>query len=225
MLIRNRQEDLLAYCRDYAVLRQMRDTRVHYLLSNGNHTDEFFDFAPGFAVYDFRKEFGLEFMEKLGKHGCAHDIDAILTPAMGGVLFCETLQNLFYGRKPVLLYAEKVNGVLQLRRNFNFKLDDSKRVILLDDVRTSGKSLLRLKEICEGYEAMVAVMGAIVDRGPERDLTKQAEVIPEICLIRYPIHEYKPDECKFCEIGVPLEKDGSLVDISGNKFISEQVVE
>lgn len=217
----DRQEDLMRLCEAKGVYRETAVTNLHYLLATGKHTTKFFDFAPGFADTDFCETICKELMQELGKLELDHKVDIILTAALGGISICASLRHFFYGKKPLLFYAEKINGIFALQRNFDLK--DSHRVLIFDDVSTSGKSLALLRAICDQRGASVVAQGAVVDRNPYRGLSlSQTITIPEIYLIRHPIHEeFKSEDCPACRDGIPLEKDGILVDNFGNSVESE----
>jgi len=209
-MLRNRQRDLLEEFRTRGILRRSEETGECYLLNNGNHAGEFFDFSVGFVDADFRRDLGIELMEEFGALKLDHDIDVIITPAMGGMLLAGTMQHLFYERKPLLFYTEKVDGVSLLRR---FKLNDQQRVLLLDDVYNSGKNMKEMKVICDAADACVVGVAAIMNRNSQgRPMPQETITIPHIFLVTYPIVEVRPKECPRCLSGMPLEKDGIRVD-------------
>ena len=217
----DRQKDLMRLCKDKGVYKNTAETGWHYLLASGHHTKKFFDFAPGAADADFREIIGREIMQELSRLQLDHEVDVILTPALGGMLICSTLQHLFYGKKPLLFYAEKqANGTLSLKRNFD--LTEHHRVLAFDDVYTTGRSLELLRKICDERGALVVTQGAVVNRNPRLDQMKpQALAIPNIFLIHYPIEdEFLPEVCWACLAGIPLEKDGVIVDNEGKPLES-----
>lgn len=214
-MLRDRQEDLIQLCKQFKVIQDAKETSRHYLMNGGSHTSRFYQFAFGFQDADFRKTIAIEFMEELGNLGLLNDADnevgVILVPALGGITIGATLQHLFYGKKPLLLYAEKINGKLMLRRGFS--LPEDKNVLIIDDAYSTGKSFRELRELCrEGDAGPVVCCGAVVNRSiHERPPAEGASIIPQVFLIHDPIHSFLPEECPFCKEGYPLEKDGTII--------------
>ncbi len=222
-MLRNRQEDLVKFCKDYGVLLQTKETGRHYLLSSGEHTDEVFQFAIGFKDAEFRRIIAIEIMEELGKlrllnqNDDNNKIGVILTPALGGILLGGTLQHLFYGKKPILLYAEKINGKFCLKRNFF--LPKNQGILIVDDVYTTGKTISALTQICQKQEDAGPIMAkaAVINRNFNNlPLAENIITQPHVFLIRYPLSSFLPLFCPFCKDGMPLEKDGVLVDRRGS---------
>lgn len=218
----NRQKEILDDCIEYGVLLLTKQTGRHYLLADGNHTIIFFDFAPGFAKAAFRYKIGKEIMEDLGRLGLDHEVDVILTAAIGCIPLAVTVSELFHTNpKPLVFYGEKVNGIMRNRRNF--KLLDSQKVLLLDDAYNKGDTMMGLHRVCAEAGSLVVAQAAVVNRNQfGRPTEEDVTAMPTIFLFRYPIaEEFTPDECVSCKRGVPLEKDGILVDNMGNPLISE----
>lgn len=214
-MLRNRQEDLIMLCKQFRVIQDATETGKHYLMNSGAHTSRFYQFSLGFQDADFRRTIAVEFMEEFGKLGLLNDADneigVILVPALGGITIGATLQHLFYGRKPVLFYAEKAEGQLTLRRGFS--LPEDRNILILDDVYATGKSFAGLRRLCEEESAgPVVCYAAVVNRSPHKiPPTKGALVIPQVFLIHDPIQSFPPDQCPYCRIKMPLEKDGTII--------------
>lgn len=232
-MLRDRQKDLLNFCRRRNILLQRDKTGRHYLLAtDGEHSDELFQFAIGFQDADFRRIIATEFMEDFGSLGLLSQYDGenkigvIVTPALGGILLAGTLQHLFYGEKPILLYAEKKHGKHYFGRNF--KLPADKGILLLDDVRSTGGSINDLMRLCmeEKDAGPIVAIAAIVNRNVQ-GLPRVNDMIsiPHIYLLSYPIPSFSPLLCLSCKEGVPLDKDGVLVDVHGNPIWQSEVKE
>lgn len=235
------QETLKRRCRREGVLQEKEVTGRHYLLNSpvsynrqeiipgtaklGAHTPRLYQFSIGFQDPDFLYLFAEEIMEKLGEAGLLNEdkeekrIGAIIVAAIGGILIGSALQNRFYGRKPRLLYAEKVDGVLRLARGFKLPKDEGN--LILDDVYSTGRSFDELGAICDDDPNAGPVLArvALVNRNahgrplPEHTVTQQ-----HLFLIYDPIVSFDPKECPDCKERVPLEKDGILVDNYGNSI-------
>lgn len=195
----------------------MSKTGRHYLMSGGDHTRRLYQFALGFQDADFRKTIADEFMEEMGKLELLSKLGLILVPALGGIALGATLQHCFYGKKPSLAYAEKIDGLLQLARGF--ELPKNKCIAIFDDVTSTGNSFRRLLEICEGRDAgPVVFCGAVVNRNPQGfPAEKHLISIAHCALINDPIGAFSPEACPDCLEGVPLEKDGIIVTPKGER--------
>ena len=233
------QEPLKRRCRNDGVLLEKDITGRHYLLNSpvsynrqemlqgierlGAHTPRLYQFSIGFQDPDFLFLFAEEIMEKLGEADLLNidkdekRIGVILVAAIGGILIGSALQNRFYGRKPKLLYAEKIGGVLRLARGFKLPKDEG--CLILDDVYSTGRSFDELGAICE-YDldaGPVLARVALVNRNAYgRPLLEHIVTQQHIFLIYDPIVSSDPNECFDCKERVPLEKDGVIVDNYGN---------
>jgi orotate phosphoribosyltransferase len=123
----------------------------------------------------------------------------VLSPALGGIVIGHEVARALGVRA---IFAERQDGQLTLRRGF--ALDPSDRVLVVEDVVTTGLSTRETMEVAR--EAGAAVVGAasIIDRGGSTDLGVPYEALAEIAL---PAHE--AEECPLCRQGVPLVKPGS----------------
>ncbi len=245
-MLHRREEFLRNLCREYKVVKDTRETGRHYLLysdssqmgrtmqsifpetrSQGDHTITLYQFSTGFQHWDFTHIFAFEIMDELGNLNLLNrereeeNIGVILTPATVGIVLACHLQQLFYGKKPILVYAEKVDGVLRLARGF--RLPPNKGILLLDDVRSTGRSFGMLEDICEEQEDAGPILASadLLNRNPGGHPTAMQTITrPHISLFYDPISSTRPENCEECKRRVPLEKDGMLVDNYGDPVLS-----
>ena len=178
----------------------------HFLLTSGRHAarylEKFFVLQhPSAAV-----EIGRRFAVALAGLGPT----LVVGPTTGGVLLAhETARQL----EPVVghavrgVFAERVEGASggrALRRGWTVGRDE--RVVLVDDILTTGVSLVETLAAVRaaGVEPLAAAV--IVDRS-----TAPVELgpVPLIALGRIEIPSWEPDACPLCGSGVPLRKPGS----------------
>jgi orotate phosphoribosyltransferase len=103
------------------------------------------------------------------------------------------------------LFAERQDGALTLRRGFT--LSEADRVLVVEDVLTTGGSTRETAAVATAAGAHVVGAAAIVDRGsdPGRlDLPLQA-------LVQLNVPTYDPASCPLCASGKPVVKPGSRV--------------
>lgn len=201
------------------MIQDTRKSGRHYLMYGGDHTTRFYQFAVGFQDADFRRTIAIEFMEELGRLQLIHTIGLILVPAIGGIALGATMQHLFYGKKPMLAYTEKIKGVQRLRRGF--QLPKNRGIAILDDVISTGRSIRETIQACEEQDAgPVVFCGAVVNRNPAGfPASGQLITIAHKALFDDPIESVSPEECAECRAGIPLEKDGTIIIQGGEPRI------
>ncbi len=124
----------------------------------------------------------------------------VLSPALGGVVIGHEVARALGVRA---LFAERQDGRLTLRRGFT--LDASDRVLLVEDVVTTGGSTRETIEVATAAGATVVGAAAIVDRNAARvDLG-----VPFHALLHISLPTYDPSTCPLCAQGVPVVKPGS----------------
>jgi orotate phosphoribosyltransferase len=127
-------------------------------------------------------------------------IDVVVSPAMGGVIIGHEM-----GRalgKPAM-FLERPQGVFELRRGF--RLDPGSRVLMVEDVVTTGLSSREAIEAVRAAGAMVVAEAALVDRsGGKADLG-----VPFTPLIRIDVPTYEADSLPPDLAAIPPVKPGS----------------
>ena len=170
----------------------------HFLLSSGLHSDRYLQCAlvlaqPGAA-------------EQLGKALAATSAvkpDLVLSPAMGGLMIGHEVARAFGVRH---YFTERVDGTMVLRRGFALK--PGEKVIVVEDVVTTGKSTKEVFEVIRASGANVMGALSIIDRTDgEPDLRA-----PYSALWKVSIPTWKPEECPLCKTGVPAIKPGSRME-------------
>lgn len=169
----------------------------HFLLSSGLHSDRYLQCAlvlaqPGAA-------------EQLGKALAAKSAakpDLVLSPAMGGLMIGHEVARALGVRH---YFTERVDGVVQLRRGFALK--PGEKVIVVEDVVTTGKSTKEVFEVIRASGANVMGALSIIDR-TDGALDLKA---PYSALWKVSITAWKPEECPLCKTGIPVVKPGSRV--------------
>lgn len=124
---------------------------------------------------------------------------AVLSPALGGVIIGHEVARALGVRA---LFAERQDASLVLRRGFT--LGPADRVLVVEDVVTTGKSTRETIEVARAAGATVVGAAAIVDRGGASDLGVPAWTLASVTL---PVHE--PAACPQCAKGIPVVKPGS----------------
>jgi len=125
---------------------------------------------------------------------------AVLSPALGGIVIGQEVGRALGVRA---LFAERQDGRLMLRRGF--ALEPGERVLVVEDVVTTGKSTRETIDVAHAAGATVVGAAAIIDRsGGEQNLD-----VPFHALATVSLPTYQPEACPLCAAGQPVVKPGS----------------
>ena len=124
----------------------------------------------------------------------------VLAPALGGIVIGQEVGRALAVRA---IFAERQDGRLTLRRGFT--LEPGERVLVVEDVVTTGGSTRETIEVARAAGAIVVGAGAIVDRsGGHQQLDVPFHALAEVSL-----PTYEPEACPLCLAGQPVVKPGS----------------
>ena len=126
--------------------------------------------------------------------------DVVLSPALGGVVIGQEVGRALGVRA---IFAERQDGKLALRRGFTLAEHD--RVLVVEDVMTTGGSTRETMEVAKAAGGQVVGTASIVDRSGG---AIQFDV-PFIALLEIALPTYDPDTCPLCARGLPVVKPGS----------------
>ncbi len=124
----------------------------------------------------------------------------VLSPALGGVVIGHEVGR---GLGVRALFAERQDGALMLRRGF--MLSESDRVLVVEDVLTTGGSTRETIQVAAAAGGHIVGAAAIVDRSGGR----AAFDVPFHALLALDLPTYQPDACPLCAQGLPIVKPGS----------------
>ena len=129
-------------------------------------------------------------------------VDVVLSPALGGIVIGHEVARALGVRA---LFAERQDGSLTLRRGF--ELTPGERVLVVEDVVTTGGSTRETMEVARAAGATVVGAASIIDRsGGQQGLD-----VPYISLATVSLPTYEPQSCPLCAEGRPVVKPGSRV--------------
>ena len=175
----------------------------HFRLSSGLH-------SPGYL----QCALVLQYPHDAGALGRAiadrtRDLGAtvVLSPALGGVIIGQEVGRALNVRA---IFAERQDGALMLRRGF--MLADNDRVLVIEDVLTTGGSTLETIQVARTAGAQVVGVASIVDRsgGPSGPSERAADLgVPFVSLLDISLPTYEPGACPLCARGLAVSKPGS----------------
>jgi orotate phosphoribosyltransferase len=124
----------------------------------------------------------------------------ILSPAIGGIVIGQEVGRALGVRA---IFAERQDGRLTLRRGFT--LAEGERVVVVEDVVTTGGSTRETIDLAREAGATVVAAAAIIDRsGGQQTIDVPFHVLAEVTL-----PTYEPAKCPLCLAGQPVVKPGS----------------
>jgi len=171
----------------------------HFLLKSGRHAGRYLE---KFLVLQ-HPHFGVELCRRFAEMLAPYDPTLVVGPTTGGVLLSfETARQL--GGPVRAAFAEQVQaGGRALRRGWALAPDE--RVVLVDDILTTGASLVETVEAVRAAGAEPVAAAVLVDRSVE-----PLELgLPLHAIGRIEIPSWTADACPLCAEGVPLRKPGS----------------
>jgi orotate phosphoribosyltransferase, Thermus family len=129
----------------------------HFVLSSGLHSPSYVQCAKLLSHPNKSKDFCISLSKKIKKD--IKKIDIILSPAIGGIVVGYEIGRLL---KIETIFCERVNGKFKLRRGFFIK--KKSRVLIIEDVITTGKSSLECVKLIKKNEAKIVGFACLIDR-------------------------------------------------------------
>lgn len=167
----------------------------HFLLSSGKHSNRYIQCAKVLRFPDRAEKVLASVVDQIK----ALDIDIVVGPAMGGVVVSYELGRQL-GKEAI--FTERKNNIMELRRGFEIK--KGAKIIIAEDVVTTGKSTIETKKVLEELGGEVIGVACIADR------TSEDIGMPIYSAIKLDIQVYDADECPLCKEGkIEVIKPGS----------------
>lgn len=188
------------------ILQEFVDAKAilkgHFILSSGLHSDTYMQCALALSNPVRAAKLCQELASKIIKDLGTNFADVIVSPAMGGVVVGYEM-----ARQTGLsaIFCERVDGQFILRRGFELK--ENARVLVVEDVITTGKSSLETFELVKKYGAKVVAEACLVDRSGEHleDILK----VPTISLLKVDIQTFDKNNVPAHLQGIEAVKPGS----------------
>ena len=175
----------------------------HFRLSSGLHSGKYLQCALVLQYPDLAEKLCNQLASRLELRGSK--IDAVISPAIGGIIVGQEVAKVLGCRA---IFCEREDGKMKLRRGFEIRKEE--RVVVVEDVITTGGSVKEIVEIVQGMGGKVEGIGVIVDRSkPSLSDELVTLNLPLNSLLRIDIETYSPEECPICKKGIPLQKPGS----------------
>ncbi len=171
----------------------------HFVLSSGLHSSRYIQCAKLLSYPHLAKNICVSLSKKIKKN--YKNIDLILSPALGGVIIGYEIGKLL---KKETIFCERVEGYFKLRRGFNIKRKS--RVLIIEDVITTGKSGLECVKLIKKAGAKLLGFSCIIDRSNKKTLKIKQKIISHM-KINVPI--FKKNKLPKSLKSIPISKPGS----------------
>ncbi len=183
-------------------LKILKETKAlidgHFILSSGLHSPVYVQCAQLLSKPNKAYKICNSLAEKI--KSSFNNFDLILSPAMGGVIIGYDIGRIL---NKETIFSERVNGVFKLRRDFLIK--KNKKVLIVEDVITTGKSSLECSKLVNLAGAEIVGYACIIDR------TKGESVIKNkiVSQIKLDIPTYTKDNLPESLVSIKAVKPGS----------------
>jgi orotate phosphoribosyltransferase len=168
----------------------------HFLLTSGLHSDRYVQCALALSIPATARALGQGLADAF--RGCGATV--VAGPALGGIVIAHETAVALGVR---CIFCEREKGRMTFRRGFTLSMDD--RVLAVEDVVTTGGSVMELADLAEGLGAKVVGVGSIVDRRAD----KKAGTRELKSLLKLDLTTWEPGTCPLCAKGSVAVKPGS----------------
>ena len=174
----------------------------HFVLSSGLHSSKYIQCAKLLSFPLLASKICKSLANKIKRK--YKNIDLILAPAMGGVVIGYEIGRLL---KKETIFCERINGKFKLRRGF--KIKKGAKVLIIEDVITTGKSSLECVKLIEKANAKLLGFASIIDRSSKKSLKIKSKIISHL----------KIDVPTFSEKQLPQNLKSIPITRPGSRFI------
>jgi orotate phosphoribosyltransferase len=168
----------------------------HFRLTSGLHSSGYLQCALVLQHPREAEACGAAIAERVRGLGA----QVVLSPALGGIVIGHEVARALGVRA---IFAERQDGRLMLRRGFS--LDRGERVLVVEDVVTTGGSTRETIEVARAADAVVVGAASIIDRSGGN----QRLDVPYHALATVSLPTYEPESCPLCAAGTAVVKPGS----------------
>ena len=174
----------------------------HFVLSSGLHSSKYIQCAKLLSFPNLADKICKSLANKIKKN--FKKIDLILAPAMGGIIIGYEIGKIL---KKETIFCERVNGKFKLRRGFAIK--KGARVLIIEDVITTGKSSLECVKLIKKSNAKLLGFASIIDRSTKKSLKIKRKIVSHL-KIDVPSYNLKD---------IPKSLKSIPITIPGSRFI------
>ena len=171
----------------------------HFVLSSGLHSSKYIQCAKLLSFPDLANKICKSLANKIKKR--FNKIDLILAPAIGGIIIGYEIGKLL---KIETIFCERVNSKFLLRRGFVIKKNS--RVLIIEDVITTGKSSLECEKLVSKAKAKCIGFASIIDRSNKKSLKIKKKILSHL---KIEVPAYKKNKLPLSLKSIPISTPGS----------------
>ena len=145
----------------------------HFVLSSGLHSSKYIQCAKLLSYPYIAKDISFSLSKKIRKK--FKNFDLILSPAIGGIIIGYEIGRLL---KKETIFCERVEGKFQIRRGF--KIKKGSKVLIIEDVITTGKSSLECVNLIKKSRAKLVGFACIIDRSNKKTLKIKQKIVSQM---------------------------------------------
>ena len=168
----------------------------HFRLTSGLHSSGYLQCALVLQHPREAEACGAAIADRMRALGAV----TVISPAIGGIVIGQEVARALGVRA---IFAERQDGALTLRRGFT--LDAGEKVLVVEDVVTTGGSTRETIDVARAAGAQVVGAASIIDRSGGN----QALDVPYTALATVSLPTYEPASCPMCAAAQPVVKPGS----------------
>lgn len=182
------------------VIERFKETEAflegHFILSSGLHSPNYLQCALALKHPTNASEFG----EAIAQHFKNVQVETVASPAIGGLIIGYEVARALNAN---FIWTERENGQMTLRRGFT--VGPGERILVVEDVVTTGGSTRKTIEALERAGAKVISAASIIDRsGGDADVG-----VSRVALATLTVPAFEPSVCPLCAQGSVAVKPGS----------------
>ena len=169
----------------------------HFKLTSGRHSDIYYE------KFTLLKNPGIctKICEQMAENFKDFGPVTVVGPTTGGIIIAYDVAR-YMGIESI--YAEPADGGgREFKRGFS--LEKGQKVVIADDVLTTGRSIFEVIKLVNSYEAEIVGIGLMIDRSNG----KVSFDYPYFALATVAANNWEPDECPLCAKGMEITQRGS----------------
>ncbi len=167
----------------------------HFLLTSGRHSNVYIE---KFRILEHPHALD-DVCRVMAETVENQNVELVLGAAIGGILIAGGVGR-HLGVKHI--FSERVDGKMELRRGFS--IIKGQRIIIVEDIITTGGSVFELIQLAKDYEAEIIHVVNLVDRSSGGVNFK----VPTTALLTIPSESWEPEDCPLCQQGVAITQRG-----------------
>ncbi len=174
----------------------------HIVGTSGKHIDTYLNKD---AIYPHTEAIS-EVCKAIAERFVNENIDAVVAPALGGIVLSQWVAHHLShltGREVLAVYTEKTPDKDQILTRGYDKLIKGKRVLIVEDILTTGSSVIKVVHSVKKAGGEVTAVCVLFNRDP--DVINSALIgAPLTCLAESRLQSWDEQDCPMCKKGIAI---------------------